>query len=94
MADWRPSGLRPHPILVPVGGEQRVFSDRVPLDMWVVLDSDRRIMNLGEVGQPQEGDLRANHSIFDSDREVVLRHRAEYDTAKAHQETSEHGLAR
>ena len=46
--------------------------------------ADQRILcNVGSVGQPRDRDPRAAYVIYDADRQVLERHRVEYDCERA-----------
>jgi diadenosine tetraphosphatase ApaH/serine/threonine PP2A family protein phosphatase len=47
------------------------------------LTEDRLIINPGSTGQPRDGDPRAAFALYDSDRETITWHRAEYDVEAA-----------
>jgi diadenosine tetraphosphatase ApaH/serine/threonine PP2A family protein phosphatase len=48
------------------------------------LDSTRKcIVNIGSVGQPRDGDVRASYVVFDEEGGVVEWRRVEYDIEKA-----------
>lgn len=50
------------------------------------------IIDVGSVGQPRDGDYRASFAIYDSDDNIVIRHRVEYDVKKASAKILQAGL--
>ena len=49
----------------------------------VALSSGRRLINVGSVGQPRDGDARAAYGVVDTSAGVVIFRRVEYDVAAA-----------
>ena len=63
-----------------------------PEDTDVRLGTNRLIINPGGVGQPRDGDPRASYAIYDSDRDLVVHHRVEYDIRATQEKMRIHGL--
>lgn len=55
-------------------------------------DGLKYFINVGSVGQPRDGDIRASYGIYDSDRNSVTIKRVEYDVAAAQQAVLAAGL--
>lgn len=53
-----------------------------PEDEPIALNSERRIINPGGVGQPRDRDPRSSYAVYDSDSTFIYRHRVSYDIAK------------
>ena len=54
----------------------------VPADSIVIEKSSKYFINCGSVGQPRDGDWRSCYAIYDSDHQIVVFRRVEYDIAK------------
>jgi diadenosine tetraphosphatase ApaH/serine/threonine PP2A family protein phosphatase len=59
--------------------EERRFSHASPKDLFDIymLSGEKALINVGSVGQPRDGDVRACYATFDVD--TVVFHRVEYD---------------
>ncbi len=63
-----------------------------PIGDFVEIDSHRLIINPGGVGQPRDGDPRASYAIYDSEKEAIVRLRAEYDVPVTQKKILNNGL--
>ena len=79
------------PFLCRPAEDGAVFLD-FPEDTDVRLGTNRLIINPGGVGQPRDGDPRASYAIYDSDRDLVVHHRVEYDIRATQEKMRIHGL--
>jgi len=64
----------------------RTFGCRclTPGDKPVKLDASKRYcVNVGSVGQPRDGDVRASYALYDYEKNLLLMRRVQYDVAKA-----------
>jgi diadenosine tetraphosphatase ApaH/serine/threonine PP2A family protein phosphatase len=59
-----------------------------PLD----LEGARRIVNVGSVGQPRDGDPAARYAILDLDRRTLEWRRVPYEVAKTQEKIRRVGL--
>ncbi len=50
------------------------------------------LINVGSVGQPRDRDQRASYAVYDTDTEILHRHRVEYDCELASRRIREAGL--
>ena len=71
--------------------DSAVFLEFV-LDAPLYLGQQRMIINPGGVGQPRDGDPRANYAVYDSEKDFVSHHRVEYDIPKTQDKMAERGL--
>lgn len=65
----------------------RVFvkSDKVsevPAESIIIEKNAKYFINVGSVGQPRDGDWRSCYAIYDTDHQLVVFRRVEYDIAK------------
>ena len=60
----------------------------------IPLDTERRIINSGGVGQPRDQDPRPNSAIYDSEEATIKRRRVTYDISATQQKMLEIGLPR
>ena len=63
--------------------EDRCIYVDFPIGTPVHLGEHRLIINPGAVGQPRDGDPRASYVLYDSDKNTLLRLRAEYPVKTA-----------
>ena len=68
---------------------------RLVMNGYTELQPDPRFkyfINVGSVGQPRDNDPRACYAIYDSDANLVILKRVEYDIAGAQAAIAEAGL--
>jgi diadenosine tetraphosphatase ApaH/serine/threonine PP2A family protein phosphatase len=59
----------------------------------VRLDPKKRYtINVGSVGQPRDGDLRASYALYDYEQHLLLMRRVDYDIKKAQARFKKAGL--
>jgi diadenosine tetraphosphatase ApaH/serine/threonine PP2A family protein phosphatase len=64
-----------------------------PSDKPVRLDPSKRYtINVGSVGQPRDGDLRASYALYDYEQHLLLMRRVDYDIKKAQSRFKKAGL--
>jgi predicted phosphodiesterase len=55
----------------------------LPLDILLLQQGKKYLINVGSVGQPRDGDWRAAYAIYDTTSNEIELRRIEYDVAKA-----------
>ena len=63
-----------------------------PIDMPIVLGTNRLIINPGAVGQPRDADPRASYAVYDSRDMVLTFRRVAYDRPATQRKMQAHGL--
>ena len=56
------------------------------------LGENRLIINPGGVGQPRDGDPRANYAVYDTEVRTIYHYRVEYDITATQEKMAEHKL--
>lgn len=64
----------------------------VPVDSIVIEKNAKYFINVGSVGQPRDGDWRSCYAIYDTDHQMVVFRRVEYNLAKTQDKIIAAGL--
>lgn len=88
----RPVAFIGHTHFPVVHTESGAISPFVPGERVKIEPEARKIINVGSVGQPRDGDPRAAYVIFDDETRTAEIHRVEYDVDKAGEKIIEAGL--
>lgn len=82
-------GLWEHNVNYPLADDDFTIADELEVKL---VKGHKYLFNIGSIGQPRNGDIRASFAVFDSEAQTVTRYRIPYDVAAVQAKVRSAGL--